>query len=107
MSGTGFRALGRRGGLTTAATRDMRKVAAHARKSAPSSLEYWIDRVDPERELELSDREQRAHAAMRLYFSDLARRRKLSTADATNGRPRQAAAANSDNEVRSRVRASE
>jgi hypothetical protein len=29
------------------------------------------------------------------------------TVNATNGRPRQAAAANSDNEVRSRVRASE
>lgn len=65
-----FRQLGRRGGLALASRTDMRAVAAHARKSSPSSLDYWLERVEGEG----ADREARARAAMRLHFSDLARR---------------------------------
>jgi hypothetical protein len=76
MSAPDYRALGRRGGLTTSATRDMRAVAAHARKSAPSSLDYWRARVTTEDgPLDASDRDRRARALMRLYFQDLARKR--------------------------------
>jgi hypothetical protein len=75
---TDYRALGRRGGWTTASKHDMRAVAAHARKSAPSSLDYWRARVDPDGALDASDRDGRARAAQRRYFSDLARKRKKS-----------------------------
>jgi hypothetical protein len=71
-----LRALGRKGGNTTAMSRDMRPVAAHARKSAPSSVEYFYPIVDPDGTLDKSDRDARARAAQRKYFSDLARRRK-------------------------------
>jgi hypothetical protein len=100
MSGTDFRALGRRGGLTTAATRDMRKVAAHARKSAPSSLAYFYPEVDPDRVLDQSDREQRARAAQRLWFARIARKRK--TGNETTAAPDKATAANTDHEVPAR-----
>jgi hypothetical protein len=73
---TDYRALGRRGGLTTAATNDMREFAARARKSSPSSFEYWCAKVDPLGELDHSDREGRARAAQSLYFGDLAKKRK-------------------------------
>lgn len=68
-----YRSLGKRGGLSTAATHDMRKIAAHARAS---SLDYWRAKVDAKGELAKSDRDGRARAAMRLHFSDLARKRK-------------------------------
>jgi hypothetical protein len=67
--------LGRRGGNTTASTRDMRPVAAHARKSGPNYIEAWLDKVDPEHELAPADREIRARAAQSLWYSDLANRR--------------------------------
>jgi hypothetical protein len=69
-----FRTLGRRGGLALAASTDMRAVAAHARKRAPSSLDYWRTRVDPTGVLDASDRDARAHAAQRLHFAGLARK---------------------------------
>ncbi len=69
-----FRTLGRRGGLALAATTDMRAVAAHARKSAPSSLDYWLAKVDLTGMLDASDRDSRARAAQRLHFSKLARK---------------------------------
>jgi hypothetical protein len=69
-----FRTLGRRGGLALAASTDMRAVAAHARKRAPSSLDYWRTRVDPTGVLDASDRESRARAAQRLHFSELAQK---------------------------------
>jgi len=78
---TDFRALGRRGGLRTAATRDMRAVASVARRSSPSSFDYWLAKVDPDGTLDKSDRERRARAAQRLYFSDLARKRHAKTAE--------------------------
>jgi hypothetical protein len=74
MSAPDFAALGRRGGLATASTRDMRAVAARARKAAPSSLGYWRARVDPDGTLDASDRDRRAQAARRLYFAELARK---------------------------------
>jgi hypothetical protein len=75
-----YRALGKLGGLSTTATRDMREVAAHARRSAPSSLDYWRARVDSDgEELDASERDARARAAMRLYFSNMARKRKAKT----------------------------
>lgn len=72
-----LRKIGRRGGLSTASGHDMRATAAHARKSAPSSLEYFYPEVDAEfGELDKSDRDGRARARQRRYFSDLARKRK-------------------------------
>jgi hypothetical protein len=70
------KSLGKRGGLRTAATHDMRAVAAHARSKSPSSLDYWRAKVDAKGELDKSDRDARARAAMRLHFVDLARKRK-------------------------------
>ena len=71
-----FRALGRKGGNTTAMYHDMDAVAAHARQFAPSNIEYFFDEVDKDRTLDKSDRERRARAAQRRYFGDMARRRK-------------------------------
>jgi hypothetical protein len=62
-------ALGRKGGLTTASRRSMSAVAANARKFSPSSLAYWIERQPAD--LAASDREARAEAARRLYFTRL------------------------------------
>lgn len=69
-------ALGRRGGLATAATHAMRRIAAHARRFAPSSLDYWRAKVDPKGELAKSDRDGRARAAMRLHYSSMSRKQK-------------------------------
>jgi hypothetical protein len=98
-----FRALGRRGGLTTASRHDMRATAARARKRSPGQLDYWRERVDPDGALPASDREQRAHAARRIYFSDLARKRV--TPNATDGRPtdRTAAVKSDSGDIASRV----
>jgi len=75
MTGDGYyKRLGRRGGLALAASADMRAIAAHARERAPSSLDYWRTRVDPTGTLDESDREARARAAQRLYFSHLAQK---------------------------------
>jgi len=75
VSGINYRALGRLGGLTTASTRDMRATAAHARAFAPSSLSYWEQKVDPEGQLDKSDREARARAAQSLHYATIARKR--------------------------------
>jgi hypothetical protein len=71
-----YQALGRLGGLATAATHDMRRVAAHARRFAPSSLDYWRAKVDAKGELAKSDRDSRARAAMRLHYSKMSRKQK-------------------------------
>jgi hypothetical protein len=88
MSAPDFAALGRRGGLATASRRDMNEVAAHARRNAPSSIDYWRAKVTEEfGDLPASDRDRRARAAQRLHFSNLARAsaaRRRRTSDATN-----------------------
>jgi hypothetical protein len=67
-----YRALGRRGGLATASRHDMRAVAAHARRRSPSSLDYWRAKITEEfGDLDASDRDTRARAAMRLHFVNL------------------------------------
>jgi hypothetical protein len=78
------RTIGRLGGLTNAARHDMRKVAAHARASSPSSFDYWLKCVDPDGELDLSDREIRARSEMRLYFANLGKRTRRSKQAAKN-----------------------
>jgi hypothetical protein len=83
MTAPDYKALGKRGGLTTAARHDMRATAAHARRSAPNNIEYFYDEVDKDRTLAKSDRDARARAAQRLYFSSLAKRR----TNATNSAP--------------------
>jgi hypothetical protein len=83
-----YKALGKRGGLRTASTRDMREVAANARKKAPSSLDYWRAKVIEEfGVLDASDRDRRATAAMRLYFSRIARRRRSNAKKAGDDEP--------------------
>jgi hypothetical protein len=69
-----FKTLGRRGGIVTSSRHNMNEVAAHARRNAPSSLDYWRAKVTEEfGDLPASDRDRRARAAQRLHFSDLAR----------------------------------
>jgi hypothetical protein len=68
-----FRALGKRGGLTTAATHDMRRVAANAPKSAPSNFDYWRQKIT-ERFGELDPSDRDARAAQSHCFSNLAQR---------------------------------
>jgi hypothetical protein len=106
---TDYRALGKRGGLATAASRDMRIVAAHARKRSPQSLDYWRARVVEEYgALDASDCDQRAQARMRLHFAELGkksaatrRKRAGKVLNATNGRPTdRTAAANTDHGYR-------
>jgi hypothetical protein len=67
----------------------MNEVAAHARRNAPSSLDYWRAKVTEEfGSLAASDRDRRARAAQRLHFSNLARAsaaRRRRTSDATSG----------------------
>jgi hypothetical protein len=110
---TDFRALGKRGGLATAASRDMRVVAAHARRRSPQSLDYWRARVVEEYgALDASDCDQRARAAMRLHFTELGkksaaarRKRAGKVLNATNGHPDQAPAVNDYGDETSDVRA--
>jgi hypothetical protein len=81
-------ALGRKGGLTTASRHSMSAVAANARKSSPSSLDFWVAKQPAD--LPASDREARAEAARRLWFTKLAaksaasRKRKASDAKTTD-----------------------
>ena len=83
---TDMRALGRKGGLVTASTRDMRVVAAHARKRSPQSLDYWRARVVEEYgALDASDCDQRARAAMRLHFTELGKKSAAARRRNSNG----------------------
>jgi hypothetical protein len=91
-----LKSIARRGGLATAASHDMRKVAANARRSGPNEISYFFPLVDPDGTLDPLDRDRRALAAQKLWFSNLGRksaaaRKKRATSNglnATKARPR-------------------
>jgi hypothetical protein len=75
---TDFRALGRKGGLTTSSRHDMRAAAARARAASPNAVDYFYPLVDVEadgEELDESERDRRAHVKQRIYFREMAERR--------------------------------
>ena len=54
------------------ATTDGRDATAAARAASPGSDEYWLDKVDPERELAIKERRKRARNAKSAHFTKLA-----------------------------------
>jgi hypothetical protein len=74
MSAIDYRALGRKGGLTSVVRHGGRAMAARARAASPTEVSYFYRFVDPDGTLAVSDRAERARALQRIYFTDLAKR---------------------------------
>ena len=75
MSDIQRQAIGRYGGLTSwANTPDRTRRTQPGRDSGPGSLEYWLNRLDPERFADATEhqRRQAAEAAKNAYFAELA-----------------------------------
>lgn len=53
---------------------DRNKATAAARANSPSSITYWLDKVDPDRQMSPADRARAAENAMRAHFAQLSRR---------------------------------
>lgn len=79
-SGATFR--GRIGAYRLHATHDPHDTTVAARSAF---LERFIDEVDPERRLDLEERERRAIAARKAYFAQLSYRSALSRAGRRGG----------------------
>lgn len=62
--------------VSWANTPDRSARTAPARRRSPSSVDYWIDRLDPERFADATDSAKfaAAEAARRAHFLDMARR---------------------------------
>jgi hypothetical protein len=69
LSSSEARMLGRIGGLTTAATSDMRARGARGQAAFNARFE---DEVDPDRKLSPAERARRADLARRRYFARIA-----------------------------------
>jgi hypothetical protein len=46
-----------------------------ARRSSPGSIDYWLDRIDPDGEMSTEDRRKAARNALRAYMGQLSQRR--------------------------------
>ena len=46
-----------------------------ARRSSPGSIDYWLERVDPDGAMSPEDRRKAARNALRAYMGQLSRRR--------------------------------
>jgi hypothetical protein len=59
---------------------DGREATAAARAASPSSDEYWLAKVDPDRRLSRRERIKRARAGKRAHFTRMALRSKKARA---------------------------